>query len=82
MYMQGLSLDYISEVCRKSPHSSRIDLALLTAEEALAAKEKEIKLDIVARFNAAQHPSKYLLPCFNFITKYTSMLCTTFVTMC
>lgn len=56
---QGLSLDYISEVCRKSPHSSRSDLAYLTPEEALAAKEKEIKLDIVARFNAAQQPGKH-----------------------
>lgn len=56
MILQGLSLDYIGEVCKKSPFGSGADLSHLTPEEALAAKEKEIKLGIVARFNAAHQP--------------------------
>ena len=57
---QGLSLDYIHELTTtsKSTTSDTSSATACTPEEALEQHKNEIKLDIVARFNAAQRAGK------------------------
>lgn len=59
---QGLSLDYIHELTTKNTASSTASNATTcTPEEALEQHKNEIKLDIVARFNAAQRAGNFVL---------------------
>ena len=56
LIMQGLSLDYINEVTATRGHNNNV--TGVGAEEALEQHKSDIKLDIVARFNAAQRAGK------------------------
>lgn len=49
LLLQGLSLDYISEMTKAKPLGQSYG-----SEDALTRRSAEIKMDIVARFNAAQ----------------------------
>ena len=60
LIIQGLSLDYINEVTSTRGHNN-IDTGV-GAEEALEQHKNNIKLDIVARFNAAHRAGNLL--CF------------------
>lgn len=59
LLLQGLSLDYVSELTKNKDSAQRYGSSSSLAEQ-LEQRGKDIRMDIVARFNAAHLPGTVL----------------------